>query len=163
MKHYTAALNPNLLFVHINLAEAYTNPSIPMYEDAIKLLDTVHKNIPQKHRRLLNETFRLQGYIKSKMFRQQAIELYNEAIKYNPNDFESLIEYGNLLLDSDSKKCLQLYQSAEEVLKQRGEQPQPELYNNLAVMAIATQNYKLACSYIQQAFDQLEVWRATTR
>jgi hypothetical protein len=31
VKHYNLALNNNLLFVHINLAQAYTNPSIPMY------------------------------------------------------------------------------------------------------------------------------------
>lgn len=92
-----------------------------MYEDAIKLLDTVQRTIPQKHRRLLSETYRLQGYVKSKSMRQQAIETYNDAVKYNPHDFESLIEFGNLLLDSDAKRCLQLYQSAESVLKERNE------------------------------------------
>jgi hypothetical protein len=67
-----------------------------------------------------------------------------------------------LLQDSDFKKCLSLYQSAEQVLKNRGETPQPELYNNLAVIGIATQNYDLAEKYMNLAFLQVDVWRGST-
>lgn len=67
------AVNPHLLFVHLNLAQAYTNSAIPMYDEAIKLIDIVQRTIPPKYRRLLNETFRLQGYIKSKGPKYQAI------------------------------------------------------------------------------------------
>lgn len=31
LKYYNQALNPHLLFVHINLAQAYTNPTVPQF------------------------------------------------------------------------------------------------------------------------------------
>lgn len=53
--------------MHINLAQVYTYPQMPMFEDAMKLLETAHQKIPSKYRRLLGETFKLLAYIKSKI------------------------------------------------------------------------------------------------
>jgi tetratricopeptide (TPR) repeat protein len=74
-----------------------------------------------------------------------------------------MIEYAGLLLDTDVKKCLVLYNAVHDTLVKRGEVIQPELYNNLAVMSLVNQNYAEAERHLDAAFKQIEKWQLITK
>jgi tetratricopeptide (TPR) repeat protein len=105
------------------------------------------------------------GYLSSKnQKRNEAIEYYKKALKYDPNDFETLIEYGHLQEQADHEqsheaysRALELFDKFAESMKRENESDgdneyvfrdkqlriridskvfelQPELYNNLGVI-----------------------------
>ena len=112
-----------------------------------------------------DELYKVLGYLSSKnQKRNEAIEYYKKALKFDPNDFETLIEYGHLQEQTDPEQSHEAYTRALDLFEKysdsmrienendgeneyvfRGKQLrikidskifelQPELYNNLGVI-----------------------------
>lgn len=88
----------------------------------------------------------------------ESLEYYGEYLKYNPGDYESWIEFGNVLLENDLKRCEHCYLMAYEVLKGRvvveGKEDMfvyPELLNNLGVLNAMKKDEKEAERYFNLA------------
>lgn len=64
-------------------------------------------------------------------------------------------------MDTDPKKCLSLYNAAYNVFTKKNKKPQPELYNNLAVVHMLNGKYREAEEYMAMAFDAIEGWKAS--
>ena len=117
LKQYNLAINKNLPYVKMNLAQVYINSS--NFVEASKHMEEVFANVPLRYRRLLSESFKTLAYIKSKITIKkdrsemvESIQHYTEALKYNKKDYESYIECANVLLETDPKKSEQYYREA---------------------------------------------------
>lgn len=67
MKYYTFASGKSLYFNEISLAQSYLNPSSQNYIEAIRLIDEVYKHFDGKDARIISDSYRLMGYLKSKI------------------------------------------------------------------------------------------------
>ena len=87
--------------------------------------------------RLFNDSFKIMGYLKSKIpgrrDEKNADYYYTEAIKFNKYDFDSKIEYANVLVEGSKLKALKLLEEAEKIQLTFGQEVKPELLNNIAV------------------------------
>jgi hypothetical protein len=74
------------------LAQTYLNPSSQNYIESIRLLDEVYKQFEGKDARLISDSYRLMGYLKSKIPPKNKEDrgseyYYAEALKFNRKDF----------------------------------------------------------------------------
>lgn len=67
IKYYTLAVGKGLLHNDIALAQCYINPNNQNYLEAIKLLEECYKNAVEKGNKLFNDSFKLMGYLRSKV------------------------------------------------------------------------------------------------
>jgi hypothetical protein len=56
-----------LLYNDVGLAQAYINPNSQNYIEAIRILDEIYKQLEGKDGRLLNDSYKLMAYLKSKI------------------------------------------------------------------------------------------------
>ena len=95
--------------------------------------------------------------------RNEAIEYYQKSLKFDPNDFETWIEYASLQEHYDAKVSLEAYEKALEVLTQRNEKNEqmnikaeeikPELLNNIGVLKMKMEKYEDSLTIFQKAYD----------
>lgn len=64
---YTLAVGKGLFHNDMALAQTYLNASSPNYLEAIKLLDDGYRSIEAKDARLLNDSYKIMAYMKSKI------------------------------------------------------------------------------------------------
>lgn len=82
----------------------------------------------------VEELYKVLGYLYSKnMKRDEAIIYYQKAIRFDLNDFESLIEYAGIQEHHDPDSSLESYEKALKIAIAL-EEPEPELYNNIGVL-----------------------------
>ena len=67
IKYYTLAAGKGLYFNEISLAQTYLNPSSQNYGESIRLLDELYKPFEGKDSRIISDSYRLMGYLKSKI------------------------------------------------------------------------------------------------
>jgi len=138
IKSYSLAVGKGLIHNDLYLAYCYTNPITQNYTEAIKMLEDCHRTANKHDARALNDSYRLLGYLKSKVPRvkedRAPEEYYSEALKFNRLDFESKIEYANLLVENNKLKALRLLEEAEKIQMTLGNEPRPELLNNISVL-----------------------------
>jgi len=67
IKYYTLASGKGLIYNEIQLAQAYINPNSQNYVEAIKLLEETYKLLEGKDTRLVNDSYKLMAYLKSKV------------------------------------------------------------------------------------------------
>lgn len=121
-----------MLHNEVALAQCYINPNSQNYLEAIKLLEECYKSIDGKDQKLLNESYKLMAYLKSKIPPRQKDEknaeyYYAEAIRFNRHDFDSKIEFANLLVESNKHKALKMLEDAEKIQLTIGNEIKPEL------------------------------------
>ncbi len=61
---------------------------------------------------------------------------YQLALKYDPSDAETLIEYANILESHSEQDSLTAYTKALKIMQAQGTPVSPELYNNIGVLKI---------------------------
>lgn len=61
------AVGKGLLHNDVALAQTYINPNSQNYIEAIRLIDDSYKQYEGKDSRLLNDSYRLMAYLKSKI------------------------------------------------------------------------------------------------
>jgi hypothetical protein len=74
------------------LAQTYLNPSSQNYLEAARLLDEAYKQFDGKDARIISDSYRLMGYLKSKIPPKNkedkgAEHYYGEALKFNRKEF----------------------------------------------------------------------------
>lgn len=86
--------------------------------------------------------------------RSEAIEYYQKSLKFDPNDFETWIEYATLQEHYDPKVSLEAYEKALEVMTQRSpEEIKPELLNNIGVLKMKMERFEESQAAFQKAFE----------
>ena len=100
--------------------------------------------------------------------RLEAIEYYQKSLKFDPNDFETWIEYASLQEHYDTKVSLEAYEKALEVIIQRQndigineetgqpnkvEEIKPELLNNIGVLKMKLERFDDSKESFQKAYD----------
>lgn len=90
--------------------------------------------------------------------RLEAIEFYQKSLKFDPNDFETWIEYASLQEHYDIKISLEAYENALDVITQRKnkhktEEIKPELLNNIGVLKMKLEKYDESLISFQNAHD----------
>ena len=94
------------------------------------------------------------GYLLTKNGkRQEAIEFYKKALKFDPHEHESWIEYASLQEQFDLSQSLYAYEKALEVLQNIGGDIKPEIYNNIGVLNMRLENYDQALISLNKALE----------
>ena len=67
IRYYLLAAGKGLPWNEISLAQAYINPNAVNYIEAIKVLEDTYRTFEGKDSRVLNDSFKLMAYLKSKV------------------------------------------------------------------------------------------------
>lgn len=84
-------------------------------------MDFITKNMQDNVKELLFDMYKPLAYITGKYQekREESIQYYKKAITYNKKDFESLIEFGGFLAETDYLEALNCYLSSSEILLEK--------------------------------------------
>jgi len=109
--------------------------------------------------------FKILGYLYLKNSKRlEAVEFYQKSLKFDPNDFETWIEYASLQEHYDIKISLEAYEKALEVINQRRndkneqilnkmEEIKPELLNNIGVLKMKMEKFEESQTSLQKALE----------
>ena len=154
MKLYTEASNRGLLHNEVGLAQCYIQAN--MLKEALEILENMSVKSNIKQLKLVSDIFKTIGYLQVKMQAKPLNEngpnfYYKEAIKYNPTDYDTNIDYSVYLSENNKEKTLQVLLKALSIARENNSPLAPELLNNIGVFQIENKNYQEAIPILRES------------
>jgi len=109
------------------------------YIDALKCYEYVIEHQKKK----FEEIYKILGYLYQKNGkRNESLYYYRLALKFDENDYETWIEYANILETSDEQESLNGYLKALKIMNDNSVTVSPEIHNNIGVLQIRLKKHQ---------------------
>ena len=124
-------------------------------EQAIQCFEKILKEYPNEH-----DTMKILGHLysesrdKSKI--KLALEYLEKVTKTDPSDWESIIDFAQVLEQNHPDRSLTEYNKAIELIQERGMEVRPEIYNNIGSLNIRRGRLDDAKKYLNEALDRVK-------
>ncbi|UMM24638.1 hypothetical protein L5515_004773 [Caenorhabditis briggsae] len=154
------ANNQEHTLAHYGLGQMYIHRN--EIEEAIKCFEVVHQRLPHN-----TDTMKILGSLyahvqladpaRTNEARQKGRDVLAKYLNIEAEDCEACIDLAQLLESTDSKKSLELYERAIDLLEAFEQiPPQPEMLNNVGALHMSMKQFDKAEHYFKKAKESLE-------
>ncbi|KRW98867.1 hypothetical protein PPERSA_07365 [Pseudocohnilembus persalinus] len=167
IKYYRAALQISKQNYLASYCLAQLSIENQTLNEALNYMEQPYLTFSKTYQELVYDFYKPLAYLyqKNAMFnniREDKIkQFYEKAIMYNPQDYEVLIEYAQILSEKLPEKALIYFERAAEILKKQNQENGeqficPEIFNNISVLCLQNQDFEKATFFLEEAIKNVK-------